>query len=199
MTQLDAGALAVGRLRLALKDLSADLKYFEALVQERNALQHGHDLIQITLERFTTDCSTPTFQLARNATEALDKAESERDEARAVVNAVHRVLLERWPATWAQDADPPRMAAHLIDSLQRSRTQAEAERDRLRVEKQDALDAAAEAEKEIDLLTGLLASALVILNRLLDEQTWTATTVAQLRAHIVAALAGPGTGEEQGR
>lgn len=49
---------------------------------ERDALRHSDALIADALKQFKTDCSTPTFQLARNAVEQLTKGESERDAAR---------------------------------------------------------------------------------------------------------------------
>lgn len=56
--------------------------------------EHEQKMLRADLKRFVTDCSTPTFQLARNALEALENTEAQLAASEAALHAeqaAHRV------------------------------------------------------------------------------------------------------------
>ena len=57
-----------------LRDLAAQLA---AKSDEIRGYEHEHKMMRANLTRFVTDCSTPTFQLVRNALEQLAAVEQE--------------------------------------------------------------------------------------------------------------------------
>ena len=62
------------------------------VTQERDDLRHSHALISVDIERWRTDCSTPVYQMVRNAVADYKKAERERDEALAEVERLREAL-----------------------------------------------------------------------------------------------------------
>lgn len=56
--------------------LDAERATVQRLTEERDALAHGDRLTSAALQAFATDCSTPTYQLARNAVNCGNLPES---------------------------------------------------------------------------------------------------------------------------
>jgi hypothetical protein len=61
------------------------------ITEERDALRHSHALISVDIERWRTDCSTPVYEMVRNAIADYEKVTRERDAARAEVKRIREL------------------------------------------------------------------------------------------------------------
>lgn len=69
------------------------LTTLDRVEQERDALVHSDKLIQADLKPFVTDCSTPTFQLVRNALESRDRLTAQVRALEVEISACRNVLV----------------------------------------------------------------------------------------------------------